>query len=378
MTDLLATEREAPTMIRRIAWFEDLRLADRPSAGGKCASLGELISAGIPVPIGFTVTAEAWQEVIEHADLAHRIGDLTRSVDPSSSSALREVQARAVDIVHGADLPPGLEDEIRAAYAELCRRVGREDLPVAVRSSAVAEDGAANSFAGQQETYLWVRGGDDVIARVRDCWASLFTPQAIAYRAKLDQSHRDEAVKMAVGVQEMVDAVVAGVAFTVSPTTGDPSVMAINASWGLGEAVVSGSVTPDEFWLSKIGLTVTRRTITRKLHRCVPSPTGKGTITQDVPAELMDVQCLSDELLHELGEIAVRVEKHYKSPQDIEWALAEDGQGGHRFMLLQSRPETVNASTRESLKAKSAATSPGAASYLSVLQNISVPKGSGS
>lgn len=361
-------------MTRRIAWFEDLRLADRPSAGGKCASLGELISAGIPVPMGFTVTAEAWQEVIEHADLAHRIGDLTRTVDPASSAALREVQARAAGIVHGAQLPPGLEDEIRGAYDTLCRRVGRDDLPVAVRSSAVAEDGAANSFAGQQETYLWVRGADDVVERVRDCWASLFTPQAIAYRAKLDQAHRDEAVRMAVGVQEMVDAEVAGVAFTVSPITGDPSVMAVNASWGLGEAVVSGSVTPDEFWLSKIGLTVTRRTITHKAHRCVPSPTGRGTEIVDVPDELADVPCLTDELVAELAAIAVRVEKHYGSAQDIEWALARDPDGGHRFMLLQSRPETVNATTREAIRAKSAAQSAGTASYLSVLKNLGAPR----
>jgi pyruvate, water dikinase len=252
---------------------------------------------------------------------------------------------------------------------------GAPDLPVAVRSSAVAEDGAANSFAGQQETYLWVRGGDEVVTRVRDCWASLFTPQAVAYRAKLDEAHRDEASKMAVGVQEMVDAEVAGVAFTVSPTTGDPSVMAVNASWGLGEAVVSGEVTPDEYWLSKIGLTVTRKTVTHKAHRCIPSPTGPGTQIVDVPPELADVQCISDELLHELGEIALRVEKHYGSAQDIEWALARDADGGHRFMLLQSRPETVNVSTREALKTKTATATAGAASYLSVLKNLSAGKG---
>ena len=369
-TDVSAT-RGSTTGVPRIIWFDQLRLSDRPSAGGKCASLGELIGAGIPVPFGFTVTAQAWQEVIDHADLSHRIGDLTHAVDPANSAALREVQARAVDIVHGAELPAGLEDEIRSAYAELCRRAGRDDLPVAVRSSAVAEDGAAASFAGQQETYLWVIGADEVVRRVRDCWASLFTPQAVAYRAKLDQAHRDEAVRMAVGVQEMVDAEVAGVAFTVSPTTGDPSVMAINASWGLGEAVVSGEVTPDEFWLSKIGLRVTRKTITNKAHRCVPVPGGKGTHIVDVPADIAEQPCMTDELLHELGEIAVRVEKHYGSPQDIEWALARDADGGHRFMLLQSRPETVNVATRETIKAQTAAATTGSASYLSVLKNIS-------
>ncbi|GIJ72875.1 hypothetical protein Voc01_077920 [Virgisporangium ochraceum] len=365
---------EGPSVVgRRIVWFDELRMTDRPSAGGKCASLGELISAGIPVPIGFAVTAQAWQEVIDHAGLRNRIGDLTRAVDVGSSADLRDLQTRAVDIIHGAELPPGLEEELRAAYAELCRRAGREGVPVAVRSSAVAEDGAANSFAGQQETYLWVCGADDVVSRVRDCWASLFTPQAVAYRARLDEAHRGEASKMAVGVQEMVDAEVAGVAFTVSPKTGDPSVMAVNASWGLGEAVVSGEVTPDEFWLSKIGLTVTRRTVTHKAHRCVPSATGPGTQIVDVPAELADVQCISDELLHELGELAVRVEKHYGSAQDIEWALARDADGRHRFMLLQSRPETVNGSARETVRART--TTAGAASYLSVLRSLSAGKG---
>jgi len=371
-----ADRREGSAMTGRIVWFETLRLADRPGAGGKCASLGELISAGIPVPPGFAVTAGAWQDVLDHTDLRGRIGDLTATVDARSSAQLRAVQARAVDLVRTVALPSGLEAEVRAAYAELCRRTGRHDLPVAVRSSAVAEDGDANSFAGQQETYLWVRGADDVLARLRDCWASLFTPQAIAYRGRLDRGHRDEALRIAVGVQEMVDAEVAGVAFTVSPTTGDPSVMAVNASWGLGEAVVSGEVTPDEFWLSKIGPSVTRRTITHKAHRCVPSPTGRGTCLEDVPADLADVASLTDDLLRELAALAVRVERHYGSPQDIEWALARDAAGAHRFLLLQSRPETVNVAVRQARRdAKVAAAGTGPASYLAVLQNLAATHG---
>jgi pyruvate,water dikinase len=360
-------------MTRRIAWFDDLRLADRPSAGGKCAGLGELIAAGVPVPAGFAVTASAWQEVCDVAGLRRTVGALVAAADPGDSARLREIRAAAARLVHGTVLPAGLEDEIRSAYAELCRRAGTDDVPVAVRSSAVAEDGAAASFAGQQETYLWVRGADEVVRRVRDCWASLYTPQAVAYRARLDETGREEATRMAVGVQEMVDAEVAGVVFTVSPTTGDPSVLAVNASWGLGEAVVSGEVTPDEFWLSKIGLTVTRRTITHKAHRCVPAATGNGTELVDVPPELVDEPCLPDELVRELAEIAVRVERHYGGPQDIEWALGRDADGGHRFMLLQSRPETVNAATREALRQKAATSA--SASYLSVLQGISAARG---
>jgi pyruvate,water dikinase len=326
------------------------------------------------VPIGFAVTAHAWEEVIEHGDLRHAIGELTRTVDPANSAALRQVQAAAGRILHAAELPPGMEEEIRTAYAALCERVGRADVPVAVRSSAVAEDGASASFAGQQETYLWVRGADEVLTRVRDCWTSLFTPQAIAYRTKLDEAHREEASRMAVGVQEMVDAEVAGVVFTVSPTTGDPSVMAVNASWGLGEAVVSGEVTPDEFWLSKVGLTVTRQTITHKAHQCVPAAGRPGTEMVDVPADRADLPCLTHELLTELAEIALRVERHYGSPQDIEWALARDAAGSARFMLLQSRPETVNVSTRQALKEKAAAAT-ASTSYLSAFKGFGTGRG---
>jgi pyruvate,water dikinase len=267
-----------------------------------------------------------------------------------------------------AALPPGLESEVRAAYTELCRRTGRDDVPVAVRSSSIAEDGTRASFAGQQETYLWIRGADAVLDRVRRCWAGLFTPRAVSYRAALDPAGRQESLQMAVGVQEMADAEVAGVVFTVSPTTGDPSVMAVNASWGLGEAVVSGEVTPDEFWLSKVGLGVTRRTITHKARRSVPAGTGTGTETVEVPAALVDVACLDDELLRELGELAIRVERHYGAPQDIEWALVRDAVGGHRFLMLQSRPETV-----VGRRAVAADPAPGgrADSYLSVVQRLS-------
>ena len=349
------------------AWFDSLRLSDRPSVGGKCANLGELVSAGIPVPNGFAVTVAAFEAFEELNDLRDHIrSGLIDQVDATNSAALRQVHKEASELIHKAHLPERLEQEIREGYAELCRRAGRDDLPVAVRSSAVAEDGDASSFAGQQETYLWVIGADDVLAAIRDCWASLFTPQAVAYREKLDENRRREATRISVAVQEMVNAKVSGVAFTVSPRTGDPSVVAVNASWGLGEAVVSGEVTPDEFWLTKVGPALTSSTVSHKQHQCLPAVGRKGTEMVDVPEELRDVACLDEPLVIELAALAIKVEKHYGSPQDIEWALAADGQGGHRFMLLQSRPETTHVQARAARKPAPAS----ATSYLSVLKDL--------
>ena len=352
---------------RFTAWFDSLRLTDRPSVGGKCANLGELVSAGIPVPGGFAVTVEAFEAFEELNDLREHIrGGLVGQVDVTNSAALRRVHATASDLIRAADLPERLEREVRDGYAELCRRSGRDHLPVAVRSSGVAEDGDASSFAGQQETYLWVVGADDVLTAVRDCWASLFTPQAVAYREKLDDGRRRAATRIAVAVQEMVDAKVSGVAFTVSPRTGDPSVVAVNASWGLGEAMVSGEVTPDEYWLTKAGPALTSFTVSRKKHQSVPTVGGKGTHLVDVPAELVDVACLDEAQVIELARLALKVEKHYRSPQDIEWALTTDDDCDHRFMLLQSRPETTHLLARAARKPPTAATS----SYLSVLQDL--------
>lgn len=350
-----------------VRWFDELRRTDRPQVGGKCASLGELTSAGIPVPTGFAITVDAWEEVIEYADLREQITALTATVDPSDNAGLRTVQQQAMTLIAAAPMPDRVDRAIREGYAELSRRTGRDDVPVAVRSSAVAEDGEATSFAGQQETYLWVIGIDEVMARTRDCWASLFTPQAIAYRSKLDEQARYEAVLMSVAVQEMVDAEVAGVGFTVSPRTGDPSVMAVNASWGLGESVVSGEVTPDEFWIDKVQRKVRTRTITRKEKQCVPMPDGTGTQTIDVPADRAEAPSLDDAQLAELADIMVSVEKHYGSAQDIEWAMARDPDGSHRFMLLQSRPETVLAAK----KAEAAHAPSATGSYLSVVQSLS-------
>ena len=302
---------------------------------------------GLPVPGGFAVTVEAFEDFRDAPGLRSELKALVRTVDPQSSSSLQAAHDRAIELIAALPMPPEMEVEIRGAYAALAQstveRRGSGDperVPVAVRSSSVDEDGDAASFAGQQETYLWVVGADEVVERVKECWASMYSPQAIAYRHGLPEQDAQHASKISVAVQLMARADVAGVTFTVSPRSGDRSVIAINASWGLGQAVVSGEVTPDEFWLNKVGLGITSTRVAHKLHEYVPAPGGVGVELRDVPAERQDVACLSESDILALAQIGLEVEKHYGTPQDIEWAIERGEDGSATIMLLQSRPET--------------------------------------
>jgi pyruvate,water dikinase len=352
-----------------VRWFAEVGLADRAQVGGKAAGLGELVRAGMAVPDGFAVPVGAFEAFRDTGALRADLRALVRGVDAASPAALLAAHRTAVAAVRATPLPAQVEGRIRAAYAELCRRHGRaDDLPVAVRSSAVAEDGEAASFAGQQETYLGVVGADRVVARVRDCWAGLYTPQAIAYRHALAPQRAAEATRIAVAVQALVDAAVAGVAFTVSPRTGDRSVVAINAAWGLGHGVVSGEVTPDEYRVSKIGPEVTARVVAHKPTRCVADPDAEhGVAAVEVDPADRDRACLDDPQILELARLAVRVEQHHGTPQDIEWALTRDG----RFVLLQSRPETT---WRARAAARAAARRPGGG-YLDLVQAVAGARG---
>jgi pyruvate,water dikinase len=223
---------------------------------------------------------------------------------------------------------------------------------VAVRSSATSEDSAEASFAGLQDTYLWVHGADSVLEHVRRCWASLYSVESVTYR--LRRGIPEDDLGMAVVVQRMVGARSSGVMFTRSPLSGDKSVVAIDASWGLGSAVVSGDVTPDSFVVSKVTGEV-RRTVATKTRWHRPDPSGSGVVETDVPGDLQDRPSLSDEEIAELVAIARRVEAHYGRPQDIEWAVAESAPAGENVFLLQSRPETVWAAKDAARKAAPAA-----------------------
>jgi pyruvate, water dikinase len=317
-----------PPVTPLVVDLADLGRDDVALAGGKGASLGELLRAGIRVPPGFVVATGAFRSAVAALDLGARVAAL----DPDDGAAVRDACADLRAAVESAPLPADVVEAVAGAYRQLAGP--EDDPPVAVRSSATGEDGAADSFAGVQDTYLRVRGEEAVLRDVRRCWASLYGVDSVTYRLRRGIPETDLA--MAVVVQRMVDARSAGVMFTRSPRTGDRSVVAIDASWGLGSAVVGGDVTPDSFVASKVTGEITRRTVATKLRRHEPDPAGEGVVESDVPDELRDVPAVTDEEIGELVALARRVEAHHGCAQDVEWAIDADG-----IVLLQSRPETV-------------------------------------
>src|SRR5271166_2030167 len=339
--------------VAQILWFENYQPADAPVLGGKNASLGALLAAGLPVPPGFAVSADCYRKALADGGLTGQLDALIAAVDPHDPASVAAAGARARALIGSLVMPGDLADAIRAAYTQLCSRCGDSDVPVAVRSSATCEDQPDASFAGEHDTYLWVRGGDSVVTHVLRCWASLFTDRGIAYRIERGYGRANAA--MSVGVQQMVRPRAAGVAFTLNPLNGDRSQVAIDASWGFGEAVVSGEVTPDNFLVDKVMGTVNRRTISAKTleYRLVD---GDAVTAVPVDADRQSVPCLSDEEILAVARLARRAEKHYRCPQDVEWALEASGD----VLLLQSRPETVW--SRRARPAASCTADPAAAS----------------
>ena len=315
-----------------ISWFADITLEDRLAVGGKGGSLGELTRAGIAVPPGFVVRTAAFEEflrALEQEDpVRSRVEDLRDQDLEQITNLSKQVRARIED----SPLSDHLQSEILRAHAELCH--DQLDRPLAVRSSATTEDAEDASFAGLQDTYLWVMGAQATLRHVHTCWASLYSVPSISYRRK--HKVAEAGVAMAVVVQRMVDARTAGVMFTRSPLTGDRSVITIEGTWGLGSAVVSGEVTPDRFVVGKITGEISVREISDKHVQHVPAA-GGGVNDVETPEHLRRKPCLSDAELTELKEIGRRVERHYGRPQDIEWAIDREG----KIFLLQSRPETV-------------------------------------
>lgn len=320
----------AAGLVRRL---DQLDSDDRPQVGGKAASLGELFRTGVRVPPGYVVTTVGFECALDTLDPDGELRGAIAQLVPDDPSADHRIGPLR-DRILGAPLPDDLRDAIIAAYQEL----EGSDTPVAVRSSATAEDSADASFAGLQDTYLWVRGTDDVVEHVRRCWASLYSLESVSYRRQ--RGIGEEGLAMAVVVQEMVDAHCSGVMFTCSPTTGDRSVIAVESGWGLGSAMVSGEVTPDTLIVSKVTGEIIRQVIATKTHRHRMDPSGRGVISEDVPEDLQDQPCLNDQQLAVLMALARRVEDHYGCPQDIEWAIPA-GADETEVLLLQSRPETV-------------------------------------
>ncbi|MCO8145496.1 phosphoenolpyruvate synthase [Rhodovulum tesquicola] len=334
-------------MAQHVAWFEDLRRRDVARVGGKNSSLGEMVAAlagqGIKVPDGFATTADAYRAFLRHNDLEARIA-ATLAALAGHRIELAEAGDRIRRMIRDGEWPEDIAGEIRAAYAELCRREGREAVAVAVRSSATAEDLPDASFAGQQETFLNIRGADALLAACRRCFASLFTDRAIAYRRLKGFDHGQ--VALSVGVQRMVraDTGGAGVMFSLDTETGYPDLVLINAAWGLGENVVQGAVTPDEYqvykpFLDRPGVVpILEKGLGAKEKKMIYG-TG-GQTTRNVPTSKAERGrfVLSDAEILDLARMAVTIERHYGMPMDMEWA--RDGETGELF-IVQARPETV-------------------------------------
>ncbi len=353
-------------LVRALA---EVDAGDWAAVGGKGAALGELIRAGIRVPEGYVVTVAAFGAALARLDpggsIPREIARLPAGDEAAIARATERIRAR----IREAPVPADVAAEIVARYRRLGggprggesggpgggqsgdrrvgesggRRVGESGgaggTPVAVRSSATGEDAAETSFAGLQDSYLWVRGERDLLARVRDCWASLYNAESVGYRLRLKVAEQD--VAMAVVVQRMVEPRCAGVMFTCSPTTGDRSVIAVEGCWGLGSALVSGDVTPDSFVVSKVTGEIVRRTVSVKLRMHRAGAGGAGVAVADVPAPLREAACLDDRQVAVLAQLGRRVEDHYGRPQDIEWAITEGGPAAESVVVLQSRPETI-------------------------------------
>ena len=311
-----------------IAWFREVGIADRPTVGGKGGSLGELTQAGIAVPPGFVVTTSAFEAFLEAIEARAPVRAKVEALDPQDMGAATRLSEELRRRVVEEPMPPQVEQAILSAHGELGASA------VAVRSSATTEDAEDASFAGLQDTFLWVLDGASTVRKVRECWGSLYSVESMTYRRKKD--FPEDGVAMAVVVQAMVDARCAGVMFTRSPTTGDKSVITIEGAPGLGSAVVSGEVTPDRWVLGKITGEISVRDISNKHARQVPAP-GGGIHEVENEAAIATQPCLTDDQLMALREVGRKIERHYGKPQDIEWALDQDG----NLLLLQSRPETV-------------------------------------
>ncbi len=331
-----------------IVWFDALSRADVPLAGGKGANLAEMTRAGLPVPPGFVVTSQAFLSALDGAGIRKTLMEKFASVNPDDPAALARASGEMQKLVMGATLPAALESALVQAY----QRLGRSE-PVAVRSSATSEDTSSTSFAGMHETYTHVVGETALIEKVKACWASAYGQRVLAYRRAQKMA---EEPALAVVVQKMVSSARSGVMFTADPATGDTSRIVVEAAFGLGEVVVGGQVEPDTYSLSKEGPRLLEVRVGRKAFKIVRGPEGKEH-RLDLSGEEAMRRVLGDDEVVKLGELGLKVEKHYGAPQDIEWA-----EEGGRWYLVQTRPiTTLGASGHGELLVSGLGASPGSA-----------------
>lgn len=346
---------------RYIKRFNEVDKNDIPLVGGKGANLGEMTQMGLDVPPGFCVTSSAYNYFIEYTNLNETVKILLERLDVDNPDSLTMVSERLQAKLNESKIPEDLEAEIRDAYRDFSKSIELEDPQVAVRSSATAEDLPDASFAGQQDTYLHISGEEELLKHIRMCWASLWTARAIYYREKQKFDHFD--VALSVVVQKMVNSEKSGVMFTANPISQNVDEMMINASYGLGEAVVSGMVTPDEYIVNKKSKQVLETTISEKNVMVIKSDDGVGTrlvqVADYLGNEAVTRECLSPYELSTLIDYGLKIENLYKSIQDIEWGIDEDTK---KLYILQSRPiTTIKEDEKEELKVlvKGLAASPG-------------------
>jgi len=329
-----------------VAWFKDLNNRNIEIAGGKGASLGEMYNAEFPIPPGFVVTADAFKSFLTENNIKDKIFELLSNLNVENSEELRKISENIKDVILESKMPLAVRDDIIEAYETLnvdkelfknagqaldIIKAGRDPPYVAVRSSATAEDLPTASFAGQQETFLNIKGNNNLLESVKKCWASLYTARAIYYRTKNNFPH--EKVYIAVIVQKQIHSDKAGVIFSVNPVSNDENEILVEAGFGLGEAVVSGSITPDSYILNKDSLTLKDKKLGDQQWKITLDPnTGKNVRRNIEPGN----QVLNEYELKKLGEITKKIEEHYKVPQDIEFAIE-----GSRIYIVQSRPITT-------------------------------------
>ncbi|WGI17779.1 phosphoenolpyruvate synthase [Methanonatronarchaeum sp. AMET-Sl] len=316
-----------------IAWIDEVDNTDIELVGGKGASLGEMKQAELPVPDAFVVTAETFRRFIVDSGIDKKIFQILDETNVDNSDELQKASEKIKEIIIQTETPNDIRKKVNEAYKEISEKAEGKNEFVAIRSSATAEDLPDASFAGQQETFLNIRGEEKVMKKIKECWASLYTARAIFYREKQDFEHSK--VNIAVVVQRMVNAEKAGVIFTSHPTTGENEVI-IEAGWGLGEGVVSGSVSPDHYIVDKNGFKVKKKDISTKRTMFDRDPETGETRHIEVPEDMQNKPTLTDEEITELAKMGEGVEIHYETPQDVEWAIEDN-----EIYMLQSRPITT-------------------------------------
>jgi pyruvate,water dikinase len=360
MSGRTAAVRQAPREVGMesvkpmVCWFEECGKDSIDLVGGKCASLGELINAGVRVPPGFALTTHGFAQFMREAGIQSEVNGLLKGLDHQDMDRLEEASRIIREMIESRPISTEMEDLIAESYRKLSVRCCVPAVPVAVRSSATAEDLPGASFAGQQDTYLWIRGVDSVMHHVRRCISSLYTGRAIAYRMKMGFDH--DQVAISVGIQKMANSFTAGVMFTIHPGNGDRSVIVIDSNFGFGESVVSGEVTPDHFVVNKVTLDILERTISQKEVCYTVDPKTQTSQAMEVPFERQKVQSIIDDEVTELAWMGKQIEKHYGRPMDIEWAVDKDLPAGGNIFILQARPETVWSAKQQESGAKAGGT----------------------